>query len=117
MKKYKNIEIRSIFFLLCLLFVAFLVIPIIMLFTQSLAGNEGVTLAYVQGVFQKKNIGGIFLNSIGIALLSACITTVLAFVLAYTIHFTNTHPVLKKIIKSMAVMPMLLPTITREFDS
>lgn len=115
MKKNRNLEIHSIFFLLCLLFLSFLVIPIAILFTQSVIGKEGITFAYFQGILQKKNISMIFLNSIGIAIFSACITTTLAFILAYTIHFTNVNPVIKKSIRVLAVLPMLLPTITYGF--
>ena len=112
MKKIKNVEIRSVFVLLCILFLTFLVVPIIILFIQSLVGNEGFTFTYFQTILQQKQIRTVFLNSIGIALLGACITTVLAFIMAYTIHFTNVRPILKKGISTLALLPMLLPTIT-----
>lgn len=115
MKKIKNVEIRSVFVLLCILFLTFLVVPIIILFIQSLVGNEGFTFTYFQTILQQKQIRTVFLNSIGIALLGACITTVLAFIMAYTIHFTNVRPILKKGISTLALLPMLLPTITYGF--
>ena len=54
-------------------------------------------------------------NSFGISALSALITTVLAFLMAYTVNYTNLKPVFKKFIKIFAVLPMLLPTITYGF--
>ena len=115
MNKQKNVEIKIIFATVCILFVIFLVFPMILILGKSLIGESGFTLSFYQSMFREKNLGLIFRNSVGIAILSAVVTTTLAFILAYTIHFTNTHPVLKKIIKSMAVMPMLLPTITYGF--
>ena len=77
-------------------------------------GNEGFTLE-----FYKNILGGeflkIFINSVGIAMASAVITTILAFILAYSIHFTNIPAPAKKGIHLLAVMPMLLPTITYGF--
>lgn len=115
MKKSKNIEIKVIFVSVCLLFALFLLIPMIMILGKSFIGKEGFTLEFYANMFQGKNFGSIFMNSVGIAMLSAVVTTVLAFILAYSIHFTNIHPVFKKIIRGMAVMPMLLPTITYGF--
>lgn len=115
MKKQKNIEIKVIFIAVCLLFAVFLLVPMLMILGKSFLGKSGVTLEFYINMFQGKNFGTIFLNSVGIAMLSAVITTILAFILAYSIHFTNIPKVIKKIIKGMAVMPMLLPTITYGF--
>lgn len=115
MEKQKNIEIKAIFVMVCLLFTGFLLVPMIMILGKSFIGKSGFTLDFYINMFQGKNFGSIFLNSVGIAMLSAGITTVLAFILAYSIHFTNISPVLKKIIRGLAVMPMLLPTITYGF--
>lgn len=115
MKKQKNIEIKVIFATVCVLFAAFLLLPMVMILGKSFIGKSGFTLEFYINMFQGKNFGSIFLNSVGIAMLSAVITTILAFILAYSIHFTNIHPAIKKVIKGLAVMPMLLPTITYGF--
>lgn len=100
--------------MVCILFGAFLLIPMLMILQKSFVGNEGFTLD-----FYKNILGGaflkIFINSVGIAMASAVITTVLAFILAYSIHFTNIPAPAKKGIHLLAVMPMLLPTITYGF--
>ena len=54
MKKIKNVEIRSVFVLLCILFLTFLVVPIIILFIQSLVGNEAL-LSPIFKLFYSKN--------------------------------------------------------------
>lgn len=115
MKKQKNIEIKMIFIAVCLLFAAFLLVPMVMILEKAFFGKSGFTLAYFVHVFQGIEFGKIFLRSVGIAMLSAVITTVLAFILSYSIHFTNIHPMGKKVIRALAVMPMLLPTITYGF--
>lgn len=43
------------------------------------------------------------------------ITTFLAFMMAYAIHYTNIPLLLKKFMKNMTMLPMLLPTITYGF--
>lgn len=115
MVKQKNIEIKVIFAAVCLLFGIFLIVPISMILGKSFIGEAGFTLEFYRNVFQGRAFGKIFATSVGIAMLSAVITTILAFILAYSIHFTNIHKALKKIIKALAVMPMLLPTITYGF--
>ena len=99
MNKHKNIEIKVIFATICVLFGLFLMFPMVMILGKSFFGNSGFTLEFYQNMFQGKNFGRIFGNSVAIAMLSAAITTVLAFVLAYSIHFTNLPPVIKKIIR------------------
>lgn len=115
MVKQKSIEIKVIFAAVCLLFGMFLIVPISMILGKSFIGESGFTLEFYRNVFQGRDFGKIFATSVGIAMLSAVITTILAFILAYSIHFTNIHKALKKIIKALAVMPMLLPTITYGF--
>ena len=54
-------------------------------------------------------------NSFQVSGSSALITTVLAFLLAYGVHYTNLPKWMKKLIQGGAVLPMLLPTITYGF--
>ena len=115
MNRQNNIEVKVIFATVCVLFMVFLVVPMAMIVGKSFLGTSGLTLAFYQNMFQGKNFGTIFRNSVAIAMLSAIITTILAFILAYSIHFTNLPPVVKKMIRSLSVMPMLLPTITYGF--
>lgn len=115
MKKQKNIEIKAIFIMVCLLFLIFLFVPMVMILGKSFVGKSGITLEFYRNIFLEKDFGMIFLKSVGVAILSAVITTFLAFILAYSIHFTNIPTVFKKAIHMFAVLPMLLPTITYGF--
>ena len=54
-------------------------------------------------------------HSFAVAGSSAFLTTVLAFLLAYTVRYTNVPEGVKTIIRGGAVLPMLLPTITYGF--
>ena len=110
-----NKEIKIIFGTVCLLFLAFMVIPMGVILFQSVLGEEGFTLEHYIRILNSRKLGQAFINSILLALLAACTTTLLAFILAYSIHFTNIPEVCKRIIKAMAVLPMLLPTITYGF--
>lgn len=115
MKKQKNIEIKVIFAAVSLLLVVFLLLPMLKIIGESFIGESGITLMYFKDVFRGREFGTIFARSIGIAMASAVITTFLAFFLAYSIHFTNLSGKYKKFIQMIAVLPMLLPTITYGF--
>lgn len=115
MRQQTNREIKGIFVAVCVLFAAFLLIPMIFITGKSFIGNSGLTFEYYRSVFGGREFAEIFVRSVGIAMVSALVTTMLAFILAYSIHFTNIHPFLKKGIYRLAVMPMLLPTITYGF--
>ena len=54
-------------------------------------------------------------NSFLVSAVSGVITVIVAFILAYTVNNTNIPERLKKIISSVTVFPMLLPTITYGF--
>ena len=47
--------------------------------------------------------------------LGAAITTGLSFIMAYTVNYTNVGNGYKKTLKTLALLPMLLPTITYGF--
>lgn len=108
-------ELKAIFASVCLIFLVFLGVPMCMILFQSLVGKEGITLEFYHNILSGRNIGIVFAQSVGIAMLAAVITTLLAFTLAYSIHFTNIPSWSKKLIKGAAVLPMLLPTITYGF--
>ena len=87
----------------------------IMILAKSFVGHESFTLDFYRDIFTRKNFGTAFLNSVLVSAGSGLLTTLLAFLLSYTIHYTNLPKGLKKIISVLAVVPMLLPTITYGF--
>lgn len=113
--KEKNIEIKVIFGAVCGLFLIFLGAPIATLLLKSFQDTGGGLFAHYQKVLGGKGFLTAFGNSLLIAGISAAVTTFFAFILAYTIHYTNIPDKGKKAIKWLAVMPMLLPTITYGF--
>ena len=108
-------EIQVIWFLVTAVFIGFLVYPILQVFFRSLETGDGISFFHYIDVFARSGFWQALANSFLIAGISAALTTVLAFILAYTINMTNVHPWLKKMISLVATLPMLLPTITYGF--
>ena len=113
--KTKNREIKGIFVLLVLVFVAFLIYPVARLLLKSFLGNEGMTLSFYHSVLTGKGFLKALGNSFRVAGASALFTTLISFFLAYTIHYSNVPGFMKKGIHAVAVLPMLLPTLTYGF--
>ena len=115
MKEKKNIEVKIIWFLVIAIFAVFLAYPIILLLMKSFEVDGGTGLENYIAMFQKKGFLKALANSFGISALSAVITTILAFLMAYTVNYTNLNAGYKKAVKAIAYLPMLLPTITYGF--
>lgn len=111
----KNKETKLIFLAVVLLFGAFLVVPVARLLAKSFLGDSGITTAFYKEVFGARGFITAMGNSFLIAGTSALVTTFLAFLMAYTVHYTNVNKYFKKLIEAVAVLPMLLPTITYGF--
>lgn len=117
MKSQKNKEIKCIFCVLSIFFLLFLAVPVIRLLMKSfvLDGETGFTLANYENVLTAKGFGNALKNSFAVSSASALLTTILAFFMAYTVHYTNLHEKYKAWIVKATVLPMLLPTITYGF--
>lgn len=113
--KKKNIEIKVIYACIILVFLAFLIVPFLKLLNQAFLGDGTFSLGYFADVFQSAGFTKALKNSLTVSLSSALITTVLAFLLAYTIHYTKIPGWWKKLVNVIALLPMLLPTITYGF--
>lgn len=114
-KRIKNLEIKLIFLAVAVLFIWFLAAPIIMLLLKSFQDNTGQIWVHYVDVFTEDGFWQAVGNSFQAAGSSALLTTILAFILAYAVHYTNLAAPLKKLIRGGAVLPMLLPTITYGF--
>ena len=117
MEKRKNREIKLIFTAVTLFFAVFLALPMVQILRKSFMrdGGTGITVENYWNVLTGKGFMQALGNSFLISSVSAVITTILAFILAYTIHYTNVSKSYKKWIQRAAVLPMLLPTITYGF--
>ncbi|MCH1982808.1 extracellular solute-binding protein [Ruminococcus sp. OA3] len=115
MQKTKRRELKIIFTVLTVIFLVFLAVPIARLLLKSFLADSGVGVSNYQSVLMKKGFLTALGNSFLVSSVSAVLTTGLAFILAYTVHYTNLGRRYKKLIERVAVLPMLLPTITYGF--
>ncbi|MCR4734784.1 MAG: ABC transporter permease subunit [Treponema sp.] len=117
--KIKNKQINTVFTVVLLFFLLFTIYPLIVLFknafTQGNGSNAIFSFINFKNVFVKGKFLQAFWNSTKVSFISAVITTILAFILAYTENFTSIPLRLKKLLRTLAVFPMLLPTITYGF--
>ncbi len=115
MKTKKQIEIKIIFLVIAALFLFFLTVPMVVLMLQSFQDTRGAFWNNYVEMFTKKGFLTAIGNSFLVAGTSATLTTIIAFFLAYTVHYTDIPRWSKKLIKGLAIFPMLIPTITYGF--
>lgn len=113
----KDREIKYIFVGLTLFFLVFLAAPMVKVIIKSFVidGTAVLTIANYKEVLTGKGFMEALGNSFLVSSTSAAVTTVLAFVVAYSIHYTNIPEGFKNFLRKAAVLPMLLPTITYGF--
>ena len=111
----KEREIKTIYALILAVFAVFLAVPIVRLLLESFVGDAGAGLGNYVEVLTEKGFMTALGNSVTVSVCSALIATVFAFFLAYSIQYTNLNKNLKSAIRTLAVLPMLLPTITYGF--
>lgn len=113
--KEKNYEVKVIFTVLLVIFTAFLIVPLAYLLVKSFEADGGFSFANYISMLHKKGFGTALRNSLLVSAASSIITTIIAFILAYSIHYTNLNERYKKLVQTFAVLPMLLPTVTYGF--
>lgn len=114
MKTVKGLPQKIIILYTAIIFGIFLLFPMFTILTKSFSSDQIFTLDIYQNLFEE-GIGTAFFNSITISSISALLTTLFSFIIAYTINYTNLHNGIKKIISVLVMLPMLLPTITYGF--
>ena len=87
----KDREIKYIFVGLTLFFLVFLAAPMVKVIIKSFVidGTAALTIANYKEVLAGKGFMEALGNSFLVSSTSAAVTTVLAFVVAYSIHYTN----------------------------
>ena len=113
--KQKNKWLMLIFLVLAVIFAVFLLLPVIRLLIKSFWTGSSLSLEYYRSVLTGKHFGKIVANSFLVSAVSALFAVLIAFVMAYRVHYTKMPQMAKKIIQSVAVLPMFLPTITYGF--
>ena len=111
----KQREIRTIYVFVLAVFAVFLAVPIIRLLIESFVSDTGISIANYIEVLTGKGFMTALINSIAVSASSAMLATVLAFFLAYSIQYTNLSRTFKTAVHTLALLPMLLPTITYGF--
>lgn len=115
MNKQKTTPQTIILAFTILLFAIFLLFPMFIIGKASIFDGETVTLKFYSGLMTENGIGTAFKNSVLISAVSGLLTTVLAFIPAYAINYTNINNKVKKVFATFITLPMLLPTITYGF--
>ena len=113
--KRKSWELKLIFLVLVAVFAVFLAVPAIRLLLKSFLGEDGLTGAYYLDVFSGKGFTTALGNSFAVSIVSALVAVGIAFVMAYILHYTRLPRGFKRFVQAVAVLPMLLPTLTYGF--
>ncbi|WP_145040477.1 ABC transporter permease subunit [Paenibacillus sp. Y412MC10] len=108
-------EMRVIFTVILLLFAVFLFLPLLILLVRSFGSDQGFTLGHYASIGANREFVEAIGNSVKVSGVTAVITTVLGFILAYSIHCTKIYRPVKGLLKTVIMVPMLLPTITYGF--
>ena len=111
----KNRELRIVFLGIVVLFAVFLVIPALQLLLKSVWGANGLTVEFYASVFAQKGFGAALRNSFVVSAAAAAAAVMLAFVIAYAIHYPRLPRPCKRLLQAAATLPMFLPTITYGF--
>ena len=109
-----NRELKLIFWGIVLLFAAFLAGPIVLLLGKSL-WDGGLTGEFYTAVLSQDGFFTALGNSFAVAGASAAAAVLLAFLLAYAVHYTRLSKGFKRGLCAVATLPMFLPTITYGF--
>lgn len=112
----KNREIKVIFAVVTVFFAGFLAVPMLSVLIKAFTGETaGLSLEHFAEVLTGRGFLKALGNSMLISVCSAVLTTILAFILAYAVHYTNLGKRYRWLITKAAILPMLLPTITYGF--
>jgi iron(III) transport system permease protein len=90
-----------------LLLLTFVVWPVIRVLALSVAGPDGVTLAYYRDFFSTWRLARILVNSLVVSAVSTALTVAVALVLAYAV--TRTSVPGKRFISLMSLLPLISP--------
>ncbi|GKX27733.1 phosphonate ABC transporter permease [Vallitalea longa] len=113
---HKNKKQATIIYIfIAAVIIMFLFTPLGKLFIYSIENENGGMFDNYSAILRDKEIITAVINSIKISFITALITTMLAFLLAYSVNCTGISKKTKKVIHIGILVPMLLPTITYGF--
>lgn len=85
----KKKEIKIIFGILCAVFLIFLAAPMVQLLLKSFVKDGSIGAGNFREMFGQKGFLQALGNSFLVSCTSALVTTLLAFIMAYGVHYTN----------------------------
>lgn len=94
----KKIEIKSLYLIILVFFMVFLISPLFILFINSFKEGDGFGLSNYMLIFSSKEVFIALINSLKISSITATITATLAFLLAYGVNCTNFSERIKKLL-------------------
>lgn len=89
-------QAKAIWLFLTILFIVFLFVPLGKMLALSLNVGDGIGLDNYTAIASSEGFQQVMLNSFFVATMSAMSATMLAFILAYTVHWTNLPRALKR---------------------
>lgn len=110
-----KIEVKTIFTIITLFFIGFLVLPLGILFFKSIQVDGGIGFENYKETVSNPELLRAVKNSTIVSLCAAVITTIISFILSYVLNCTRIFTPIKKCIRLGVILPMLLPTITYGF--
>ncbi|MFJ7950970.1 ABC transporter permease subunit [Lysinibacillus sp. NPDC096418] len=110
-----NKTVKTLFIPIIFFFISFLFVPLLCMFWQSIRMGKTFTLQNYVEALGSAEIRVAFINSFQVSFVAAILTTCLAFLLAYAVHFTVMNQFIKRLLQIGITLPMLLPTITYGF--
>lgn len=104
-----------IFTIIMIFFGIFLAFPLVQLFIQAITTGDGISFALFREMLASEQLHQAFMGSFTISIKASVIATLIGFIVAYAINFTNIPKKYKKFLEVTISLPMLSPTIVYGF--
>lgn len=90
MRALREKELHALFVIVGLLFIVFLALPLVLVLGRSVMDASGAfTLANYAAVFSDPEFVGSIINSLKVSAAAALISVAFAFLLSYSVNYTN----------------------------
>jgi len=96
-------------------FAIFLGYPLYRLLALAITSDHGIDFTNLIEIFTSTQLREAFLGSFHISIVASILATIIGFVFAYTVNFTNVSSKYKRFIEIIVNIPMLTPTIVYGF--
>ncbi|GAX48301.1 ABC transporter permease subunit [Pseudolactococcus reticulitermitis] len=107
--------VMATFSLVGIFFLVFLIFPLLTIFYQAFVADSTLNLTNFKQLIGNSTIQASFIDSLTISFQTSLLATVIGFVFAYCVNFTNVLKAYKRLINTLIVLPMLVPTIVYGF--